>query len=136
MRLTNITNKRIFALVVDLVFISQISVLINNIIRINYEISTFNLYETKISYGYSFMVVVYLIYFIFFDYFYNGKTIGKRIFSIYVVGKSYNLNIKQNIIRSILKVVSIIILPFSAFIFLIDNSTFHDKYFNTTTLEN
>jgi uncharacterized RDD family membrane protein YckC len=135
MKLSKISNKRIFALVVDLAVISQISILINNIIKINYEISTFKLYETEVSYGYSLIVFVYIIYFIVFDYFYGGRTFGKKIFSISVVGKNYSLSLKQSIIRSLLKVISIIILPISAFIFLIDNSTIHDKYFNTKTID-
>ena len=108
--------------------------MINNFVKINYEIGSFKLFGYDTSYGYSILFFIYFFYFACFDFFNNGVTIGKKLLNISVVGKDFSLNTKQKLYRTFFKVVSISLLPITAIVFLFSEKTLQDKFSKTTTV--
>ena len=110
--------KRVFALVVDSVFVNLLANLIINNAKtygftINYEPFTIN---------YSVIILCFLAYFIVFDYLNDGQTIGKAIFEIRV----NRLTLKNRFKRSGLKVVSIIFTPITILLYMVKKELFHE----------
>lgn len=130
----NLKKERVLALVIDLFIISLVISIIGSFLTLNKEIKNFQLFEIDFMLGYSYIFVFYFLYFFLFDFLFDGRTLGKKAFNIKVVKFDNNMELKHRILRSILKVISIWLLPFSGLLFLFGNYTFHDKVCKSNTV--
>lgn len=80
---------------------------------------------------------MFFLYFIIFDLFNHGNSFGKTIFSIKVVNieNLKNVEVKTLILRTILKMLSTILLPFSIITYLYNGFTLHEKFSKTKTIQ-
>lgn len=132
-----IKNKRILALTIDLIIIGFFVRLLSSLVDLNFSQGNLFLFDTNFTYGYSLVFIIYIIYFFVFDYINNGVTFGKRIFKIEVIQiDKTRLSLSKRLIRSILKVVSIIIFPITLLMFMINGKTLHDNICKTKSINN
>lgn len=132
-----IKNKRIFALIIDLIIIGFFVSFLSSFFDLNYSQGNLFFLNTNFIYGYSLMFIIYIIYFFIFDCLNNGVTFGKRILKIEVVQTDkVSLTLSKRLIRSILKVVSIIVFPITLLMFLINGKTLHDNICKTESINN
>ncbi|MCZ4320125.1 RDD family protein [Aequorivita viscosa] len=133
----NFNNKRIFAFLIDLLIITTISSLSSGFFEIERALGTTTIFYQTVTYGISWSFLFYAMYFIIFDIFNDAITVGKQLLKIKVVLKNDNpLSLRAQIYRTVLKTISILFLPISAFVFLINGKTLQDSYCNTKTVEN
>lgn len=134
----NIKQKRIYSIIVDMIISNFIGVTILSLFNLekNMQLGKFTLLDQEIGYGYSFQAIIILLYFVLFDVFNKGKSFGKLIFSIFVVGNSTlrELSFITRFKRTILKVLGIIIFPISLIMFLAFDTTIHDSVAKTKTI--
>ncbi|MGJ8593404.1 MAG: RDD family protein [Aquaticitalea sp.] len=78
--------------------------------------------------NYNFLLLTFLLYFIFFDIFNSGQTLGKIFLNVKVVE---HLSLKMRISRSFLKIISIYITPVTIIIYLFKKKILHDILFNS-----
>jgi uncharacterized RDD family membrane protein YckC len=132
----NYNNKRILAFLIDLLIIAIISTLSTGFFEIERELGTTTIFNQTITYGISWSFLFYAMYFIIFDIFNNAVTVGKQLLQIKVALKNNKqLSIQSRIYRTVLKTISILFLPISALVFLINGNTLQDSYCNTKTVE-
>jgi len=135
----NINLNRIYSILVDIIISTFVGILVLSLFNLEKDIQLgkFTLFGQDIKYGFSFQIIIVLGYFIAFDFLNNGKTFGKLIFSILVVDSSTltQLSLSSRIKRTFLKILGIIIFPFSLIMFLINSDfTIQDKIMKTTTV--
>ena len=132
----NVKNKRILALLLDLAIIGFISSLVTSMIKFEWELGTYSLFNHRISFGHSLSVLFYLVYFILCDIFWNSMTIGKEVLKIKVVLQDgAPLERKSRIYRTLLKTISILFWPISGLVFLVNGYTLEDDFSKTKTVE-
>lgn len=137
--MNNINKSRIYSFLIDS-FLSNLigSFFLSLLYREkDINVSSFLLFDHKFNYGFSFLLVFFMIYFILFDLFNYGQTIGKLIFSIYVVEVvNFKRLPKSKLLeRTIYKTIAILILPISILLFLLkDGFTIQDKFSKTITI--
>ncbi len=132
----NVKNKRILALLLDLAIIGFISSLVTSMIKFEWELGTYSLFNHRISFGLSLSVLFYLVYFILCDIFWNSMTIGKEVLKIKVVLQDgAPLELKSRIYRTLLKTISILFWPISGLVFLVNGYTLEDDFSKTNTVE-
>lgn len=126
--------NRILSFLVDLIMISIIFTILP--FGLEKRIGEFTLFELKFTLNFEFKFFIILFYFLLFDLLNQGKTIGKIFFKIKSVDKETNMfAFKQASIRTLLKMISIIILPIS-FILLLNNSySIHEHFSKTKTIK-
>ena len=126
-------NKRIYSFLVDMIVISLIlSLLPFSLVKKIVEFS-FNNTDFIVNFEYKFFII--LVYFLVFDLFNKGKTIGKLIFKIKVVDIATNVFVfKQAVVRTLLKMISIVIFPISFFLMKFKKYTLHEQYSKTKTI--
>ena len=135
----NINQKRIDSFLLDSVVSNFIGIIILSIIGIEKytKLGCFIVLGKEFNYGYSFQLLIVVIYFVFFDLFNHGKTLGKLVFSIFVVN---NITLKRLstiklLERTFFKMISISIIPISILIFLIkDGYTIQDEIVKSKTI--
>jgi uncharacterized RDD family membrane protein YckC len=132
----NVKNKRILALLLDLAIIGFISSLVTSMIKFEWELGTYSLFNHRISFGLSLSVLFYSVYFILCDIFWNSMTIGKEVLKIKVVLQDgAPLELKSRIYRTLLKTISILFWPISGLVFLVNGYTLEDDFSKTKTVE-
>lgn len=133
------TNKnRVFSFLLDAFIVGIMTSLIESLFTFISDKHSFELFGINFNYSLSLSLLIYLIYFIVFDLFLDGKSIGKLIWKIKIVSKenSMDFTISSHIRRTMLKLVSILILPISILMFLLNQGfTLHDYYTNATTIQ-
>lgn len=131
-----IKERRIWAFVIDAAFVSCISGLIQVIIPLIIESFGVSIGSKQIVISISLSSIFYLGYFIAFDLWNNGITIGKSAMAIQVMrDKSEPLNLEERLVRSLLKTLAIIVLPVSVMLYLWFNSfTIHDHFMLTRSI--
>ena len=79
------------------------------------------------------LVFLYLVTFVFRDVIFKGRSIGKRIFGLYVLDKNTNepASIKQRIIRNLF----FFIYPVDGIILIVTKESIGDKAVNTTVVK-
>jgi uncharacterized RDD family membrane protein YckC len=110
----HILYQRIYALIVDLIIVNFFIWISEAFLNLKFEAGTFNAFGFYIKYGYTAAIIIYIMYFIFFDILYNGDTVGKFVFSLHTVETDgTEMSLKRRIIRSISKTVAIglIVIP-------------------------
>lgn len=136
MKSSNLIIKRVLALLIDLVILSQITILLNNFIKLNYQVGVFNVLNFNISYGYSFMFLLFTFYFLIFDFFNNGITFGKKILQISIKSETGKITSIEHFKRTLWKIISICFFPFSLICLLLFNFILQDYFLkNITTIE-
>lgn len=135
----NVNLKRIYSLLFDLVIANMIGIMVFSLFNLerDVQVGTKMLFGLNVNYGYSFQIIFLLVYFMLFDFFNEGRTFGKLIFSIKVVDKISlsELSLLSRLKRTCLKLITIMFLPISMIVFLIkDGLTLQDKIINTTTI--
>ena len=127
---------RIGAFIIDMIIVSLIASFIESMFSIFDESSVIELFGFSFKLVYSLSIPFYLSYFILFDLLNDGKSIGKMVFGIKVVFIDYKeVQLGTLLKRTILKTLSIIILPISVLMFVLNKRfTFHDYYTNTITV--
>ena len=123
-------KKRIYALLIDLIILSQISMLLNNFMKLNFELSSIRLFNKDIDYGFSLMFLVFITYFICFDIFKNGISIGKKVIGISIIHSENKIISKTSICnRTFLKLISLWLFPISIFIYLLFGIVLQDLFY-------
>jgi uncharacterized RDD family membrane protein YckC len=79
------------------------------------------------------LVFLYPVTFVFRDVIFKGRSIGKRIFGLYVLDKNTNepASIKQRIIRNLF----FFIYPVDGIVFIVTKESLGDKAVNTTVVK-
>jgi len=122
------------AVAIDLLIISQILLLVERFVDLT-------LFSKSYQYG-DFVVVQKVTSHILFvlghllvcDIVLKGDTLGKRIMKISAVKESMNeLSLAERVARTVLKSVSLIVLPLSALVFLVNGFTIQDFFLKTVT---
>ncbi|MGB5377112.1 RDD family protein [Muriicola sp.] len=121
-------NKRILAFLIDLIIVNAIIQLFGMLVQPDmpgYRLDTE--YYTLIS-RFSYDVVFYLGYFLVFDVFAQGVTVGKKATNLVIVQASQHAvgNIEL-VKRTFLKMVGMFVLPVSALVYLFFNKTLQDE---------
>ena len=130
----NTNLNRFFALLIDLIFISIIYNFVSNFINLNVELGAIRIFGLKMLYGYSFLFVIYLIYFLAFDFFNNSITLGKIFTKLRVVSnKAGSLNYNK-FIRTFLKILSLVLFPIAGIFFILKGTTIQDEILDTRTI--
>ena len=135
--MTSVQVKRTLAFLIDISIISLVISIVENFLPITIKMQKFEILGIAANVTYSLALIFYFLYFFTFASFRLGSTIGKSLMNIYVVTESGETPLsKQLVIRSIYKVVSIVILPVSVALFLFKNSfSIQEKYTQTRTVE-
>ncbi|GER61060.1 hypothetical protein ULMA_31680 [Patiriisocius marinus] len=133
--MNQINNYRLFALLIDLVIISVLYSIASNFLILNIELGVENISTTNVVYGYSFLFVFYLFYFLIFDFTNNGNTLGKILTKITVVSKQKNKLNYNKFLRTILKIISLVIFPVAAILFFTNGTSLQDKITKTKTIK-
>ena len=121
--------KRLLAFLIDFIIISFIYKILDDMFSLSFEITELTLFETKIKLSFSFMILTFYIYIILFDIFNKGITFGKMIFNLSIDNTDSNLQVVDLLKRSLLKIITIIILPISILLYLFKNKfLLQDKY--------
>lgn len=128
--------KRIGSFLIDISIIETVSSLIANFIPIKIKVSSFELLGKNFYINISFIIILYILYFILFDILNNGKTLGKILFKIKVLSiENNNLSKVKLVIRSFYKILSILILPISIILYYFYNYfTIQDRICKTKTV--
>ena len=128
---TNVRIRRIIAWIIDW-NLSGLPCLLYTTIYIDvFERPSFQ----NIGYIFIFMLLVFLypVTFVFRDVIFKGRSIGKRIFGLYVLDKNTNepASIKQRIIRNLF----FFIYPVDGIILMVTKESIGDKAVNTTVVK-
>ena len=128
--------EELVPLLFDVITIGALITFTENLFFYFNEIQSFEFFGIHMNYKFGASFLLYLCYFLIFDIFNNGNTIGKLILGINVVSNDQSIltgGIRMK--RTLLKMLSIIILPISVLLFLFNDSfTIHDHYSNTMTV--
>jgi len=121
-------NKRILAFLIDMIIVNAIIQLISLLVQP--EIPGYWLdteYYTLVS-RLSYDVVFYLVYFLVFDLFGQGVTVGKKATSLVIVDADQPFIGRSELVkRTLLKMVGMILLPISALVYLLFTKTIQDE---------
>jgi len=122
--------KRFLAFLIDFVIVSFIYKILDDMLSLSFEIKELTLFETKIKLRFSFMILSFYMYILLFDIFNKGITFGKMIFNLSIDNTTdNNLQVVDLLKRSLLKIITIIILPISILLYLFKNKyLLQDKY--------
>jgi uncharacterized RDD family membrane protein YckC len=124
-----INTRRVLALVIDLLIIGVIISLFSNIFEIKGPKKNIELYNIDFIYGYSYVFLFYLSYFFLFDFINKSITLGKALFKIKLMFDANDKTLFRRILRSIIKVISLIIFPISILLFLVKKKALQDYLF-------
>jgi len=129
-------QRRIGAFIIDVFIVSVFVTLTENMLSSVIEAKSFALFGIQFDLRIGTSFLLYVCYFIIFDLINNGITAGKLIFGIKVVHEDETQISKGvRVKRSLLKIISIIILPLSILLFLFsDYFTIQDYYSRTLTV--
>lgn len=127
---------RIGAFIVDIVILGAIVSFSEGLLDTSIEGKSYDLFGMNFSIKLGVTFLIYVMYFLIFDVANRGNTVGKIIFRIKVVTEDNSTpRCGIRMIRTILKIVSIIILPISILLFFLNDSfTIHDRYAKTLTI--
>ena len=128
---TNVRIRRIIAWVIDWNLSGLPCLLYTTIFMDVFQRPSFQ----NICYILFFMLLVFLypVTFVFRDVIFKGRSIGKRIFGLYVLDKNTNepASIKQRIIRNLF----FFIYPVDGIILIVTKESIGDKVVNTTVVK-
>lgn len=124
----NYLKERIFALLIDQFIVNSSYSILNQVFNLDFVAKKFLMFGMKGTINVSFIIIASLVYFLFFDFFKNGTTIGKSILKIKIQKiNGVDLSFFIRFITSIVKVISITFLPLSVIYYFLTKKVFHDK---------
>lgn len=137
--MSGVNKKRVIAFILDIVVISTFVNISCIVFSDTY--SPWHIYYQNFSSLFlpGMFIAVSIIYILLFDLIFEGQTMGKLAASILVVATENNHipDLKFRIIRSLTKILSIILLPISILLFLGKRGyTIHEKISNSKTILN
>ena len=130
--------RRSLAFLIDLVVVSIVASILGNVFPIiAFKLVDFDVFGQQFRIGIAFVFIIWFFYLMVFDVINNGQTIGKWILQLAAVTKNHEIPpVKTRITRSLLKTLSIIILPIAVLLFLFGKSyTIHERYSYTITIK-
>jgi uncharacterized RDD family membrane protein YckC len=129
-------TRRIVAFIVDSTIIGLFAGFFDGFFSDMFQEKVFLFFNQEIKVKFSIAFVFYLIYFFLFDLLNKGTTLGKLLTQIRIVSSnSKSLSVVDLMLRTVLKLISIIFLPIAAIIYLLSDSfTVHDALMKTQTM--
>ncbi len=127
-------KERIYALIIDFLFISILSSIIRSIIDLSsieiYKIDFLNR-EWVLNYNVGFLMMI--LYFFIFDILSDGISLGKRIVGLKIEKANSVPNLQTRILRTISKSFFLcsILLPVTLIFYFIKNEVLYDKMLKT-----
>jgi uncharacterized RDD family membrane protein YckC len=130
--MNKVNTNRVIAFIIDLFLFSIFASIFSCFLFEKNDL--LNILIAKINLRVFAYYLFVFIYFILFDIVNTGETIGKSAMSV----KTFNLNdskltLKQRLIRSCVKFLSIILIPISIVIYYLNGYTIHDNICKTKT---
>lgn len=129
-------QRRIGAFIIDTLVIGILVSLVESLFPFLYEAKTTSIFGISVTYRFGASFLFYVCYFILFDLANEGNTIGKLLFKIKVISEDEaEITKGKRMVRSLLKLVSIIVLPIAILLFLFkDYFSMQEHYTNTITV--
>lgn len=126
-------TNRIIAFIIDIALCSFIVSLFLPLKE--HPIGAYDLWGHEILVNWDLSVLTYAAYFLAFDFINQANSPGKSIMKLRVIGSSgQRLQLKTRIGRTLLKLVSILVLPISAIVYLANGKTLHDNLLKSTVI--
>lgn len=128
--------RRIGALIIDLAIINSLAALLKALLPMFSKKGIFEWFGLEFTYTIGVSFILCVCYFILFDLANSGRTIGKILFKIYVAFEDGTSVPKSILIkRSLLKTLSIIIMPVAVLLFFLnDYYSLQDRFARTQTI--
>ena len=102
--MSKISTQRVLAFIIDSIIISIINILMMGLLEIDkYKIYSFELFSRNWVLNNNLYLFVLISYFMFFDFFKNGVSIGKSLLKLRIQSTNNNLNKLILIKRTLLK---------------------------------
>lgn len=132
----NIKRRRILALIIDLIIVFICYNLLINLLNLNPEERHLWHFRIRIYWRAILLTSCYLTYFWIFDLLNKGNTPGKTALTIRVISEDGQpLTRKNRLLRTVLKVIGILMLPLAAVLFIWAKSfTLQDQVLKTRTI--
>ena len=133
----NMHIRRIIAFLIDMSAAGIIARFFENFFSVTFKINDLEVFGLHFTLFVTLIPLFYWVYLMVFDIVTNGRTIGKLLLNIVTVSKTgEKLSTKQCLVRSLYKMISIMILPVSILLFLFkDHYTIQDRYSGTITIK-
>lgn len=124
-------EKRVYALLLDGIFLSILFTLLSSLIDFNsYKIDSFVLFNREWVVSYSIRFIVFFVYFITFDVFGHGSSFGKQIMKLQIVNcDDTKASTSKLIYRTILKsfLLFTFLMPILLLHYLLKKEVYYDK---------
>ncbi|GGD50425.1 RDD family protein [Muriicola marianensis] len=120
-------SQRFLAFFIDLIIINAVIGIFG--LLVNNQVSLYKLVtgEASIDIKLSFEIFYYLIYFVFFDIFKEGITVGKKATGLLIIDQNGQIPDRNELVkRTFLKMIGVILMPFAALIYLIGTWAIQD----------
>lgn len=131
----NYLKERIFALLIDQFIVNSSYSILNQFFNLDFVAKKFLIFGMKGTINVSFIIIASLIYFLSFDFFKNGTTIGKSILKIKIQKiNGDDLSFFERFTTTFVKVISITFLPLSVIYYFFTKTIFHDRIMKIKTV--
>lgn len=129
-------TARIWAFIIDAFIVGLLTSLIQNILPDFFSVHHREIVNIPIKVSFGGSITTYFLYFLIFDLFNNGVSVGKMLLKLIVVESTdEDLDTTKSIIRTVIKLVSLALFPIAALVYLFTNAwTLHEKATNTKTV--
>ena len=131
-------RERLFALVIDFLFISVLTMIISSFIDFKMmDIYHISFLDRKWTINYNINFIMMIFYFFIFDFLSKGVSLGKKIMNLEVKKKSDILSLPDRLIRTLLKAVFFfsVFLPITLVYYFIKNEILYDKILSTSVVK-
>lgn len=125
--------QRAISFIIDLLIVAILIIFIDNFFSDFFTDRQFELRGFRMKINLSFQYMLYLPYFLVFDLLNRGNSPGKQIIGLHVCNKDGEfIDSLRAVLRTMVKTISISVLPLSMIIFLLFNGyTLHDALLST-----
>ena len=131
----NIPLRRSIAFLIDMVIVGIVTAFFENLFPVTIPTHDFEISGIQLTLGISPAPVFYGLYFVVFDMISNGQTTGKLISGILVVSKNGEVpSRRKRLLRSLHKMLGVLIFPVAVSLFLFGDYTIQDHYVGTITV--
>jgi len=131
-------SARIWAFIMDAFIVGLLTTMVNSFLPDFFGSHQREIANVPITISFGGSITTYFLYFLMFDLFNEGISVGKMLLKLVVVDHLDNpLDTTKLIIRTILKLVSIIFLPIAILVYLFSDAlSLHEKATQTKTVYN
>jgi len=132
----NIQLRRSIAFLIDMFIIGAMVGIFDSLFPVTIRVDNFEVSGIRLTLGITLAPVFYILYFIIFDIIAGGQTSGKSILGIVVVSKNGEaISIRKRLLRSLYKMLGVLILPVAVLLFISDNYSIQDYHVGTATIQ-